>query len=86
MNQAIQFPDREFWDNERQAVCFPAQVNGFHLTCAIAALTLRQRYGSGASDLELFRSHRWDIEEEAEALIEQQQEDDQGWVWLSSAK
>jgi len=86
VNQAIQFPDGEFWDSERQAVCFPAQVNGFSLTCVIAAETLQQRYGSGASDLELFRTHRWDIEEEAATLIAQQQEDDQGWVWLSSAK
>ncbi|WP_149806699.1 DUF1488 family protein, partial [Salmonella enterica] len=22
MNQAIQFPDREHWDEQRQAVCF----------------------------------------------------------------
>ncbi|MBR7539158.1 DUF1488 family protein, partial [Mycobacterium tuberculosis] len=28
MNQAIQFPDREHWDEQRQAVCFPALVSG----------------------------------------------------------
>lgn len=28
MNQAIQFPDRESWDAERQGVIFPALVNG----------------------------------------------------------
>lgn len=84
MNQAIQFPDREYRDDERDAVCFPAQVNGFNLTCAISVLALRQRYGSGASEIELFRTHRWDLEEEAESLIAQQQEDDQGWVWLSA--
>ena len=27
MNQAIQFPDRESWDAERQGVVFPALVN-----------------------------------------------------------
>ncbi|MGK3686482.1 DUF1488 family protein, partial [Shigella sonnei] len=26
--------------------------------------------------------HRWDLEEEAENLIQEQSEDDQGWVWL----
>lgn len=29
-----------------------------------------------------FRQHRWDTEEEAENLIQEQSEDDQGWVWL----
>lgn len=83
MNQAIQFPDREYRDEQRDAVCFPAQVNGLNLICAISASTLQQRYGCGASDIELFRAHRWDLEEEAEALIVRQQEDNQGWVWLS---
>lgn len=83
MNQAIQFPDRESWECEHHAVCFPALVNGFQLTCAISGETLKVRYGSDVPELELFRSHRWDLEEEAEALIRQQQEDDQGWVWLS---
>lgn len=32
--------------------------------------------------LESFRQHRWDLEEEAENLIQEQSEDDQGWVWL----
>ncbi|PAW13009.1 hypothetical protein CKJ89_36965, partial [Klebsiella pneumoniae] len=26
---------------------------------------------------------RWDLEEEAEALIRDGQEDAQGWIWLS---
>ena len=28
MNQAIQFPDREEWDEGKKAVCFPVLVNG----------------------------------------------------------
>ena len=32
--------------------------------------------------LEILQQHRWDLEEEAEALIQAQQEDAQGWVWL----
>ncbi|HGY5925520.1 TPA: DUF1488 family protein, partial [Klebsiella michiganensis] len=28
MNQAIQFPDREVWDEARQCIAFPALVNG----------------------------------------------------------
>ncbi len=44
MNQAIQFPDRESWDAERQGVVFPALVNGMQLTCAISGQTLQQRF------------------------------------------
>ena len=85
MNQAIQFPDREEWDESRQAVCFPALVNGMQLLCIITAATLTHRFGgeSPAQWLAIFREHRWDIEEEAEELICQQQEDTQGCVWLS---
>ncbi len=83
MNQAIHFPEREEWNEQRQVVCFPAQVNGLNLTCAIPALVLIAAYGNDATPLDLFRAHRWDIEERAEALILQQQENDQGWVWLS---
>ncbi|RWR01847.1 hypothetical protein ED28_11525 [[Pantoea] beijingensis] len=82
MNQAIQFPDREAWEGEYHAVCFPVLVNGFQLTCAIAGDTLRARYGSDEPEIDIFRAHRWDLEEEAEVLIKQQQEDAQGWVWL----
>ncbi len=44
MNQAIQFPDRESWDAERQGVVFPALVNGMQLTCAISGQILQQRF------------------------------------------
>lgn len=85
MNQSILFPDRELWDEERQCICFPALVGGFQLTCAISAISLRARFGgeTPAQWLNSFRQHRWDLEEEAELAIEEQREDDQGWIWLS---
>lgn len=85
MNQAIQFPDRELWDESKQAVCFPALVNGMQLMCAINKETLRARFGGEAPAqwLDLFRENRWDLEEEASDLIRDQQEDNQGWLWLS---
>jgi hypothetical protein len=85
MNQAIQFPDREEWNVPMQAVCFPALVNGMQLNCAIKGEVLRQRFGAETSEqfLAVFLEHRWDLEEEAEQLIRQQREDDQGVVWLS---
>ncbi|MDR9948708.1 DUF1488 domain-containing protein [Enterobacter sichuanensis] len=82
MNQAIHFPDREFWDEGKQAVCFPVLVQGMQLTCAILGDTLLRRFG-GADPITVFCENRWDLEEEASDLIREQQEDDQGWVWLS---
>lgn len=85
MNQAIQFPDREEWNTSMLAVCFPALVNGMQITCAIKDDVLKQRFGVATPDqlLTAFRENRWDLEEEAEQLIRQQKEDDQGIVWLS---
>ncbi|WOZ77903.1 DUF1488 domain-containing protein [Kosakonia sacchari] len=85
MNQAIQFPDREGWDGATGTVCFPALVNGMQLTCAIKGETLAKRFGGETPEnyLAVFREHRWELEEEAEQLIRQQEEDDQGIVWLS---
>ena len=91
MNQAIQFPDREEWDENKKCVCFPALVNGMQLTCAISGESLAYRFtgdtraqwlASFEQWLEIFQQHRWDLEEEAENLIQEQSEDDQGWVWL----
>ncbi|EKY3120848.1 DUF1488 domain-containing protein [Cronobacter turicensis] len=85
MNQAIQFPDREHWDEQRQAVCFPALVSGMVLTCAIPRSVLAARFSGESPDewVAAFRQYRWDLEEEAEQLIAAQEEDNQGWVWLS---
>ena len=82
MNQAIQFPDRESWDEDKQAVCFPALVNGMQMMCAIEAGTLARRFSDGLP-IEMFREHRWDLEEEASDAIRKGDEDDQGWFWLS---
>ncbi|QFH51736.1 DUF1488 domain-containing protein [Leclercia adecarboxylata] len=82
MNQAIQFSDRETWDDEKLAVCFPALVNGMQAMCAIEGATLVRRFGEGLP-LTLFHEHRWDLEEEASDAIRAGEEDDQGWFWLS---
>lgn len=84
MNQAIQFPEREEWRTGVNAVVFPAMVHGMQLTCAISGEMLASRFGGDTPEqwLEIFQQHRWDLEEEAEGLIQAQQEDAQGWVWL----
>jgi len=86
MNQVIQFPEREWWDEEVQAVCFTALVNGFQLTCAIHGEALLRRYVDKQNVLDIFLDNRWDLEEEATEAIQEQQENDQGWVWLSSER
>lgn len=85
MNQSIQFPDREEWDETCAAVCFPALVNGMQCRCAIAGESLARRFGGDtpAQWLAAFRTNRWDLEEEAERLIVNQQDDGFGWFWLS---
>lgn len=83
MNQSIQFPDREAWEEAFKSVCFPALVNGFQVTCAISGESLIRRFGREGTMLDLFRQQRWDLEDEAEAVIKAGCDDDQGWFWLS---
>jgi len=70
VNQAIQFPDREEWDENKKCVCFPALVNGMQLTCAISGESLAYRFTGDTPEqwLASFRQHRWDLEEEASEL------------------
>lgn len=58
MNQAIHFPDRENWDESKQAVCFPVLVQGMQLTCAIHGETLLRRFG-GSDPIAIFCENRW---------------------------
>lgn len=85
MNQAIQFPDREVWDESKQAICCTALVAGFQVNCAVSGAWLGSRLGGNTPEqwLTQFRQHRWDLEELFEALILNEEEDAQGWYWLS---
>ncbi|MBS0850075.1 DUF1488 domain-containing protein [Citrobacter sp. JGM124] len=85
MNQAIQFPDSEVWDENKQAICFTALVAGFQVNCAVSGTWLVGEFGGSTPEqwLALFRQHRWDLEEHFEALIRNEEEDTQGWYWLS---
>ncbi|KFW99011.1 hypothetical protein KP22_20845 [Pectobacterium betavasculorum] len=85
MNQAIQFPDLEKWDDEVTAVRFPVLVNGFQQECLISAERLQHRYGGDSPEqwLALFREHRWDLEDELEKMILAEKWDDKGCYSLS---
>ncbi|HAI2351124.1 TPA: DUF1488 domain-containing protein [Escherichia coli] len=71
MNQAIQFPDREEWDENKKCVCFPALVNGMQLTCAISGDSLAYRFTGDTPEqwLASFRQHRWDLERNKVKMI-----------------
>lgn len=86
MNQQIQFPDREEWDELSKQVRFPVLISGMLAECAIPQSLLFQRYGQEETPLRLFRQYRWDIEEEFEALIEQGLDGEDGLYVLSEAK
>lgn len=86
MNQAIQFSEREWWDEDLQSVCFIALVNGFQITCAVHGEALLRRYQTEPTALSAFVNNRWMLEEEAELAIQKQRENDQGWIWLSSER
>jgi hypothetical protein len=82
MNQAIQFPDREDGMPNGRRV-FLRWLMGCNLP-AIMRADLRQRFGgdSPAQWLALFRKSLGSGRR-GRTLIREQQEDDQGWVWLS---
>ncbi|PHM36377.1 hypothetical protein Xmau_04234 [Xenorhabdus mauleonii] len=69
MNQSIQFPDREEWEQAEGKVVFPAMVNGLLVECIISSDEIAERYGKDHHPLDLFRQHRWDLEEEFETII-----------------
>jgi len=85
VNQAIQFPDSEVWDESHQAICFTALVAGFQVNCAVSAKWLASKLGGNTPEqwLTQFRLHRWDLEEQFEELIRNDEEDSHGWYWLS---
>ncbi|AKH63075.1 hypothetical protein VY86_06770 [Photorhabdus thracensis] len=86
MNQSIQFPDREKWDEQQQIVIFPALVNGSLVHCAMRARDLLYRYGEDHHPLNLFRQNRWDLEEEFESLIINGDDDHLGRYILPSCR
>ncbi|MGS0630264.1 MULTISPECIES: DUF1488 family protein [Photorhabdus] len=86
MNQSVQFPDREEWNEQEQIVIFPALVNGLLVQCVISAKDLLYRYGEDHHPLSLFRQNRWDLEEEFELVINNGDDDRFGRYMLPSCK
>lgn len=86
MNQSILFPDSERWNEEQQCIVFPAQQSGMLIECLVSLEKLStisgQALRSGDEALQQFRALRFDLEELAEELIEDEQFNPKGQVEL----
>jgi hypothetical protein len=81
VNQAIQFIDRlEFKPDEKQLVFF-AQVSGLMVECIID--TSKYDFAAQNSAVNYFESYRFDYEELAEKLIEDEQYNSAGQIELT---
>ncbi|WP_047049368.1 DUF1488 domain-containing protein [Vibrio mexicanus] len=74
MNQSILFPDMQSWDEGKQAVMFPAQQSGALIECVVGVDKLAELVGHSVEGkeaaLNAFEQCRFDLEELAEELIE----------------
>lgn len=84
MNQSVLFPDLQDWDDTKQQVIFPAQVQGVNIQCRISLSRLTKLHGEELTEeaevLAAFEACRFDIEDYIEELIEQEMFDEDGAV------
>ncbi|MBE3657668.1 transcriptional regulator [Vibrio navarrensis] len=84
MNQAILFPDIQSWDEKRQVVQFAAQQSGALIQCFVEKAKLEQltmtTIANQEQALSVFAQCRFDLEEIAEELIEEEAFDDEGHI------
>ncbi|MCG3730702.1 DUF1488 domain-containing protein [Vibrio cincinnatiensis] len=76
MNQSILFPDIQHWNEKLQVIEFPAQQGGALISCQISIQQLIQYSGKAINSpeqaLAVFDTVRFDLEELAEVLIEEE--------------
>lgn len=86
MNQGILFPDLVEWQADEQRVRFPAQRMGALIDCYISLRRLERMTGLALTReddiVRAFESVRFDIEDMAEKLIEKQEVDEDGAIYL----
>ncbi|EEX35273.1 MULTISPECIES: DUF1488 domain-containing protein [Vibrio] len=84
MNQSILFPDMQHWDDHLQAIVFPAQQSGALIECVVTLNQLEvlagQKLQGAEQALVCFSQHRFDLEELAEELIEDEAFNQSGQV------
>ena len=88
MNQSILFPDIQSWDEDKQAVLFSAQQAGALIQCLVSITGLEklsgQTVGNEQQALEVFSQYRFDLEELAEELIEEEEFNSEGNIEVVS--
>ncbi len=84
MNQSILFPDIQSWDESSQSVNFPAQQSGALIECYVTKQKLAKMNGSDIEGeqqaIEAFIACRFDLEEIAEELIEDEAFNEEGHI------
>lgn len=87
MNQAILFPDMQYWHQASQSVVFPAQHVGALIECVVSISVLSKISGEAIENsqqaLQVFAQWRFDLEELAETLIEDEEFNVQGQIEIS---
>ncbi|AWA99017.1 MULTISPECIES: DUF1488 domain-containing protein [Vibrio] len=82
MNQSILFPDMQSWDKTLQAVNFTAQQSGALIECYVTKQKLEKLSGSlvetEQAAIKVFIDYRFDLEEIAEELIEDEAFNEEG--------
>ncbi|MHA2689541.1 DUF1488 family protein [Vibrio harveyi] len=82
MNQSILFPDMQSWDKTLQAVNFTAKQSGALIECYVTKQKLEKLGGSlietEQAAIKVFIDYRFDIEEIAEELIEDEAFNEEG--------
>ncbi|MCG9641925.1 DUF1488 domain-containing protein [Vibrio sp. Isolate34] len=88
MNQSILFPDIQDWDEESQSIVFPAQQSGALIACVVSIEELSRLSGKdveeGKQALAVFSELRFDIEELAEELIEEEEYDSSNRIQIKA--
>lgn len=86
MNQSILFSDQLAWNDELAMVEFQAHQSGMLIVCLVGVGKLAELSNTESVDkakaLEVFEQVRFDIEELAESLIEDEAFDEQGRIVL----
>ncbi len=84
MNQSILFPDIQSWDESSQSVRFPAQQSGALIECYVTKQKLVKMSGLDIENeqqaIAAFIASRFDLEEIAEELIEDEAFDEEGHI------
>lgn len=84
MNQSILFPDMQSWDEASQSVNFAAQQSGALIECYVTKQKLEKLSDSlietEQAAIKVFTDYRFDLEEIAEELIEDEAFDEEGYI------